>query len=410
MSAETTARLFDAVPQEIVDEIIEHLHDDPHTLACCALVCISWTAASQRALFRVCELDIAAEDFQDKWSWLVDGPNAEAVRGYVRDLIIKPAEDDLDALPVVRLDNIAKITDAFPALRALTLEKVKVPGSHDLYAVRRSLERLTLSKVWVFATAHSFFEAVLRMYDIRELHISTICFSDAPSPEDTRTTPDNISGVETLVVRSAAFTGCIVDFFSQAPLRKLDVAYSTEVDIKALSSLLTGREISLEDMSVGLAKSIARMQFRPDEDVFPAMLRQCESLGTLTLRVTLGKPWDAGMRSLRALAQMVSGVSADLRALTIVVAVDNSANFETAFSHAFEAGLKDHLTGLDGIFIAKPELRTIRWLWSGARSRDGSIGEVIAALHKRLTRLVRAQFPTLHKKGILCFGEDNATK
>ncbi|KAK7044243.1 hypothetical protein VNI00_007965 [Paramarasmius palmivorus] len=41
------------IPQEITDYIIDHFHDDPPTLAICALVCRAWYPASRHHLFAV---------------------------------------------------------------------------------------------------------------------------------------------------------------------------------------------------------------------------------------------------------------------------------------------------------------------------------------------------------------------
>ncbi|KAG6888300.1 hypothetical protein C0995_009299 [Termitomyces sp. Mi166 len=39
------------LPQELVDQIIEHLHGDPPTLKCCALVCRAWLSPSRSQIF-----------------------------------------------------------------------------------------------------------------------------------------------------------------------------------------------------------------------------------------------------------------------------------------------------------------------------------------------------------------------
>ncbi|KAH9922702.1 uncharacterized protein B0H18DRAFT_879070, partial [Fomitopsis serialis] len=39
------------VPAELCDTVIDHLHDDPRTLAACALVCRAWVPSSRMHQF-----------------------------------------------------------------------------------------------------------------------------------------------------------------------------------------------------------------------------------------------------------------------------------------------------------------------------------------------------------------------
>lgn len=68
--------------QELVDIIIDHLHDDHDTLRACALTCRSWAPTSQLHLFVSVKLDSAAKSAR----LLLVTSQAPVIASYVRDL------------------------------------------------------------------------------------------------------------------------------------------------------------------------------------------------------------------------------------------------------------------------------------------------------------------------------------
>ncbi|PBK93431.1 hypothetical protein ARMGADRAFT_928952, partial [Armillaria gallica] len=51
------------LPQELIDQIIDYLHDDTQTLRACSTVCRTWTQSSQRHIF--CHISIDLQPSSD---------------------------------------------------------------------------------------------------------------------------------------------------------------------------------------------------------------------------------------------------------------------------------------------------------------------------------------------------------
>ena len=191
------------VPQELADDIIDHLHDDKQSLRSCSLVCRSWLPSSSVHLFRRmrwppcdhaldrqrmpwntlancrCALTEDSPDLQDLLHFLRTTPRA---RDHVRELHIRfswfdgvstpvdGADSESDSGPAYSFDHrglrstdlrrtvvttpaeLADIVDTLGALRCLELHDVSLsapPSSSPDHVGRaaRDLDKLCLSSL-----------------------------------------------------------------------------------------------------------------------------------------------------------------------------------------------------------------------------------------------------------------------
>ncbi|EKM56510.1 uncharacterized protein PHACADRAFT_58578, partial [Phanerochaete carnosa HHB-10118-sp] len=73
------------LPSELVDIIIHHCHNDPATLATCALVQKSWVPRARYHFWRELHLTCTKEELEKVGSMLDESPD---IAFYVRDVIL----------------------------------------------------------------------------------------------------------------------------------------------------------------------------------------------------------------------------------------------------------------------------------------------------------------------------------
>lgn len=120
---------FLSLPQELIDEIIDNLHDDGAALAACSLVANTWLPSSQRHLFQGITVHLKDGvippnrrmlDFQ---SFLQNSPRC---RDYIRTLALVEAPGSSVMLDLPLLYAITSMLDH---LRCLKLIRVSWPSS-----------------------------------------------------------------------------------------------------------------------------------------------------------------------------------------------------------------------------------------------------------------------------------------
>ncbi|GJE97577.1 F-box protein [Phanerochaete sordida] len=394
------------LPCEINYEIISHLSDDEDALASCSLVCRSWRSEAQGIRFRVLKIDIASRD-PHKFTYTnprCDGDFglAAPIASYVNHLTLESKVNPANAPRVTFLKKIVSFTNAFPSLKTLTLKNIYLRDSCLRDTVEnRDLERLSLVDFGADGTPDRTIGTLFSLYNMRDICVTNIQFSNAALPSHT-CAPANLANVQSLTVRSHVFTASVVDVFSRGSLRELRLRCSSVNDTRALGSFIASGDSSLEHLRL---EFIAKTRPPPDMADLPELLHRCQSLTALTLRVMLAWPTDIVPEALRVVAQLVAGLPTGVQTLTIVVAVDTAANNDPQFRDAFAEGLGEHLAWLDTAGSG-PEsaLAKVCWTWTTPRGQQGVVCPV---LRKDLTEIVKAQFPTLGRRGMLFFVRDH---
>lgn len=155
------------VPQELVEEVLDHLADEMATLRSCSLVAKSWIHASRRHLFN--NVFFTANDIT---IWNTTFPNPEASPAkHVRDLslcFIQPEADINFANRIHYFSNVQKLTligrtatdpgfisalgQLPPSIRSVDITFSKVLTAHIISVMRQlpNLENLSLmSTEWI---------------------------------------------------------------------------------------------------------------------------------------------------------------------------------------------------------------------------------------------------------------------
>ena len=89
-------QMMEAVPQEIIDMIIDYLHNDRGTLLVCALTCTAWTPRSYHHLFHSISIGFISNPTLNKFSTLIkllDNPHC-TFAAHVRHLEILGSDHD----------------------------------------------------------------------------------------------------------------------------------------------------------------------------------------------------------------------------------------------------------------------------------------------------------------------------
>lgn len=144
MDISNEASRVPAFPQEIVDIIIDHLHDDPETLRKCSLVCQSWLPSTSLHIFprTIC---LPPRKMRRK-NWAAGMP----LKTFVTPRIVRHTQKltltgfaDGKVFPC-SLVNFFEALDQIPNLRSLTVDLENV---HITYPSSDSLPRATLSRM-----------------------------------------------------------------------------------------------------------------------------------------------------------------------------------------------------------------------------------------------------------------------
>ncbi|CAL1711933.1 unnamed protein product [Somion occarium] len=200
---------------EIVDLILDHLHDDKASLKACSLVCKAWLTSCRFHLFYELHVpycttiaDVGFEPFAD---FLYDHPS---VRGFIRKLVLKAdderlSEEDLRAIhrgtAQIGPYLLVSICNMLPALHSLRLfmldwQNNQISGTQPWgvttspFPPIRPLQTLSLSVVYTSLPLQHIYEGdkelstidVLRYFsDVKKLtmsRVSTISDIEAPYP------------------------------------------------------------------------------------------------------------------------------------------------------------------------------------------------------------------------------------
>ncbi|TCD64220.1 hypothetical protein EIP91_004355 [Steccherinum ochraceum] len=193
------------VPQELVDMVLDHLHEDKRTLKACTLVSPSWLDTSRHHLFYDLTVPVSEDtkSFDAFTDFLINTP---LIATYIRDLRLRHGSTSLEpfafftAVPKSQTrigpDHLACILANLPRLQALLLDSVCIGGSelHGRYqhypTTTRSfrLDSLALTNVrieqsdYVGKHLSDLFMLFSRVQELKLRNLSTSFFPFFPDP------------------------------------------------------------------------------------------------------------------------------------------------------------------------------------------------------------------------------------
>ena len=149
--------------QELVDTVIDHLHDDHKSLHACALTCQSWLPSAQHHIFRVVELETHEQCIQF-WSLMKSNPRLGALvqiisireRGYLwveEDLpLVAPYVSEARTMSVCDVTFTARVQACicmhFTSVKRLELNLSRFPAFSPAAVLLQSFPNLTELDLW----------------------------------------------------------------------------------------------------------------------------------------------------------------------------------------------------------------------------------------------------------------------
>ena len=182
---------------EIVDIIIDYLHDDFNTLKCCSLVCHAWLPASRFHLFDV--VTCLQGKFSTLQPFLTLAASSPDATPYIRTCIIRPVCERcirfLDTgtrahqEPALMVEEIGRLIGCLTSLRHIVLRgaSLSVSSSFELPSLFTPSNRLSLDTLSILdcSTAHFNFTPIYLLLsfftDINNLEVEALRCDWTPS-------------------------------------------------------------------------------------------------------------------------------------------------------------------------------------------------------------------------------------
>lgn len=267
------------LPRELVDNIIDHLHDDSNTLKACSLVCRDWLPSSHWHLF--CEVRMKAEDLTDE-SDLVEFLRAgttfaKSIRNLV--FLAQPAGSPGPDIPTISPALALSILDCMPMVHSVVL-RTAIAAPQNSTAPRSQWKRPSLrrlcfefpfdtSTAWEVSQTCSFFANV---------HIGHLLMLG----EDQATVP--VTPVNTPLIQP--HLGADLDNLAGWAVKSLTVANGRTapayIYIQLLQRILDVTKLIAFFTTDAPSTAPAVVAYR---DLCPAFLRECSSLEVLHLHL-----------------------------------------------------------------------------------------------------------------------------
>lgn len=260
--------LAQTLPNELIGQIVDHLHDDHPTLRSCALVSRSCCVAAQYHIFhRIEEYAVTGEDsFQSLGYFLASAP---LVCGYVRSLVLSGGFETASQSNSVCQHTLSTLLSYLPALRVADLYNVSLACYCDddfPLAPRIKLEALIIrsseiSTLRTFTAVLGLFSEVnrleiafLQMFPMSDLRLLSRGALGEALPLHT-TTP--LVEVHSLTLRqyvdypaTAALCDILLATLDLDSLATLSMNFKSELGLLAYSGLLRSVSSSLREMTL----------------------------------------------------------------------------------------------------------------------------------------------------------------
>lgn len=250
------------IPQELCDEIIDHVYDDVPTLLACATTCRSWVWRSQKNIFRVVSVNNAARF--ERFTRLVK--SSERLASYVRVLTIAKARRSKTKLDKGWPELLSKL----PHIEELTLGRWL-----DLFPMDDAFQRslpIYLQHVRVLRISDSFAgcgEEFARFLaacpKLRRIDLDNARMWPSVDQESVLKWPALSECLDALFYRPTHASGPILRFWISSPLaaniRKLEIELATPVLYRDCESLLSATRDRLEELSLSVSgKKVPKRQ------------------------------------------------------------------------------------------------------------------------------------------------------
>lgn len=144
------------IPRELIDLIVDHLHQDVTALSALSLTCHTWSISARPRLFRKITLvEHETRDIIAFCSYLQSDADTSIVR-HVEELIFTPGQlsDGGDVVPI-RMWEIDLVLSKLPSLHTLFFHEMLLKPSNDSllgWSSPRHLEKLSLVNVVIEPT------------------------------------------------------------------------------------------------------------------------------------------------------------------------------------------------------------------------------------------------------------------
>lgn len=252
------------VPQELIDQFIDHLHDDRKTLKACCMVSRSWKPSSQFHLFCAISVTDSSDSFA---AFLRAYPHIAA---YIRHLRFYPAPKNGRITTIIcPLHALPVILNRLPQLKSLELDSMcavclcESPTACQPAPV--SLKTLCLRSVADYD--HDAKEGVLQLFSVfstvQLLHvIQNMGISTRRSLQPNTFT----CAIPHLKVEHIKFDCSNIDYICSGllispsihSLGTIDVNIHNIADVNSLTNLLDGAAQSLRDITLNISPAVHR--------------------------------------------------------------------------------------------------------------------------------------------------------
>ena len=285
------------LPQELIDAIIDYLHDNKRTLRSCTLVCKTWIYRARFHLFS--RLEVTSQDIVER---LI---RAKYVIPFIRHIYLQPSQINLQVLPRVGFENIQSLT-----LMGGRFRPMDDPVLSILCNTFSSVVTLEVRN-GMFDNLASLVRVVCAFSHLRTLDIYGDTSADLP-------TSLNLSTHLRHLILGGRSGTCVLEWFTSLPdrpaLRTLNLGRADEADLDNIVRVHSLLEDTLESLSFAMYK----YSYGGTLSVFivdsPIDLR-CMGLA-LFFQVDLGRicslrirPKEAHRRLIRWLARILSRIS-----------------------------------------------------------------------------------------------------
>ncbi|KAI0094839.1 hypothetical protein BDY19DRAFT_914852 [Irpex rosettiformis] len=370
------------LPQEVIDMIIDFLHDDRRTLKSCAEVAKSWVRVSYYHLFRKFRIE-ATPSFKAGYSAQLQAILRSSFYPYIHELTAVPIPTRSSLYPELTEEDVVAFFTSLPRLRSLRLDQTGFTRhlSRPQPARRFSADRLSIN--WMYpsipGSSSSTSDLLLLFYEIRELDLKVIHrkhLSDAISFEGREPPPPIMVDTLTLSDVSGPLLRLLRRLISGDRLHTMRVSIAATADVVELGELLSTVGSNIYEFQLAIWNFWSN-DFA-DWDVLG--LTNCPNLQSVVILYANSGPF----YSWETVYGLLAAVPARVRQVTIVVRDEyclNSANW------ARLRQTLEHLTNLQRI-----QFRLCR---------GGDLFKSREVPQKVLEGLCRA-LPSFKTRGLLC--------
>ncbi|TCD66774.1 hypothetical protein EIP91_000965 [Steccherinum ochraceum] len=408
------------IPLELVDIILDYLHDDKPTLAACSLVSRDWRPSTRYHLFQALHIggDAIVGGYDNFLRFLDASPS---IRPYIRSLHVSGTWKSNIAKGercLVGPYVLVSLLDTLTALTTLTLDGVVWAGAarrnlQGLWPVKwppipRKFDTLVLSRIEsydrgpsqytksVFQILHTF--GSLQKLAITDIHFDAMSWNNIARLE----TPTSLAlrtfsmlGVST----SQAFINGLRRTQSVQSLTSLDLQCNSISDAHSFGTLIRDAGANLESLDVDLSRLTRHVATSSVSDTMRSLnITYCTALTRLHLRVCIHPEW-AAPADLRSGWSYVSSTLPSIPSSIQVVAITLSPPAEVhedadevGFDHFFRHLLK---TNWDPIALALERCQGLKEVRFDLKSN--------ATTKRQFKEVVIKNLPVMDALGVLQF-------